>query len=141
MKTGTRVLLTTISVGIAVGAFIFLNRLRRLGDMDSAIGDVRMLGTAETKFAEAHPGIGYACDLSSLDNNGLPPELIKKRERNNFAFSIDCGNPVGTHNSHYEITARPLIGDMPAFCINESGVIRYDNDGLPDKCLRSGTPF
>ena len=72
---------------VAVGG-IFLSRFKGLGYVDSAIGSIRSLVAAETKYAQAHPQIGYTCVLAALPSDDLTAELVRTGERNGYAFRI-----------------------------------------------------
>jgi hypothetical protein len=58
------------SLTLIVAGWIFLSRLMRLGYVDSAIGSMRTLVAAETKYAQAHPEVGYTCSMSALPSDG-----------------------------------------------------------------------
>jgi hypothetical protein len=131
--------LTLIVVG-----WIFLSRLMRLGYVDSAIGSMRTLVAAETKYAQAHPEVGYTCSMSALPSDEFKiVEELRNGRRNRYAFQIagcqvaDAQRP----NGKYQLTARPLVKGMPAFCTDQSGIVKYDENGSVPKCLESGVPL
>jgi|GEM_PF-739380 len=121
----------------------YFRRSLRLGYVDSAIGSVRAIVAEEKHFAQAHPDLGYTCTLSELSANELIGGLVKSGRRNGYAFEITGCRTEGRKepNLSYQVTARPLHKQMPAFCTDQSGVLRSDEDGSPAKCLQSGTPF
>jgi hypothetical protein len=133
------------SVMIVAGyqLFVFLNRSAHLAYVDSAIGSTRALVNAENLYAKTHPGTGYTCTLSALPMDASTAELAKSGQRNKYAFTVNgCGNRGGTSRvSKYQLTARPLLAGMPAFCSDESGVVRYDESGSVEKCLENGVPI
>lgn len=115
-----------------------------LGYVDSAIGTLRALGAAETKFADAHPDVGFTCTLSQLEMDPLVAQLVKSRERNGYEFEIggcrveeDGKGP----NPIYHVTARPLHKEQPAFCADESRVLKQDEGGSIAKCVEMGLPL
>jgi hypothetical protein len=107
-----KILVLTISAVVILGGFALLNRLSRLGYLDSA-----------------------------LPNNELSAELVKSAQKNKCSFSIACTKAPGGRNVDFEVTARPLVSGMPAFCVDQSGIIKYHGSGSPEKCMRSGLPI
>ena len=136
-------LVVLVSSAVIVAGWILVSWLKRIAYVDSAIGSVRTLVAAETKFAQAHPDIGYACTLSALPSDELTTELVKNGRRNQYAFEIG-GCPAENAKrpaTKYQLTARPLVRGMPAFCSDQSGVLKYDESGSIQKCLESGVPW
>lgn len=132
----------TLALVIAVPSWIWGRRLMRLGYVDSAIGSMRVLLAAETKYTHTHPQIGYTCTLSDLPAEDLTTGLVRNGRRNEYLFEIiGCGSDTSTTNSRYQIKARPLLGGMPAFCADQSGIVKYDDSGSADKCLVDGSPI
>lgn len=104
---------------------------------------MRTLIAAETKFAQSHQEIGYTCSLSALPFNELTTRLVKNGRRNGYEFQIG-GCLVGENkrpNTRYRLTARPMLSGMPAFCADESGILKYDESGSIQRCLESGVPM
>ena len=135
-------LATLLLVGYFAG--IFIRRSMRLGYVDSAIGSMRSLVTAETKYAQAHPEVGYTCSMSALPSDEFKiVEQLRNGTRNGYAFQIggcqvaDAKRP----NEKYQLTARPLLNGMPAFCSDQSGIVKYDESASVQKCLESGVPL
>jgi hypothetical protein len=135
---------------IGLGAFvlvvagILLSRGMRLGYTDPAIGSLRTLVDAEKKCAEAHPEVGYTCSISALPSDTFKiVEQLRTGARNKYAFQIggcqvaNSGHP----NTKYQLTARPLVKGMLAYCSDQSGVVKYDESGSVQKCLESGMAF
>jgi hypothetical protein len=123
-------------------AWIFLGRLKRLAYVDSAIGTLRSLVIAENRYAQAYQNLGYTCTLSALHSGELPPDFFKNSERNGYAYAIiGCDLQDGKRpNGKYQLTARPLVKGMAAFCVDHSGVVKYHESGSIEKCLESGVP-
>lgn len=103
-----------------------------------------MLYNAEAQFAHAHPTLGYTCELSQLP----PSEEVKRLIRGNwidngYSFEIaGCQAPdAESGNSVYHIIARPLHPGQPAFCSDQSGILKADYSGSVEKCRASGLPL
>src|ERR1700680_896979 len=120
---------------VAISGWIiipYFRGLRNLGYVDSAIFTLRTLVAAESHFAEAHPSFGYACAISDLassdlDSNRMLKELAKSEQRNGYSFELICsvGTRTGARRA-FQVTVRPLHADMPAYCTDQSGVVRAD---------------
>jgi hypothetical protein len=130
-------------LALIFSGWILLSRLKRLGYVDSAIGSMRVLVAAEAKFAQAHPALGYACNLSELPADEDSAEVIKTGRKNEYTFEIGGCNTEdrAQPNTKYQLTARPLAANLPAFCSDQSGIVRYDGEGSVQKCLQSGVPI
>jgi hypothetical protein len=96
---------------------------------------------SEDKFAKTHPDMGYACTLSALPNDDLTAELVKNGRRNEYAFELTCPRKMQRQSTKYQLTARPVLAGMPAFCSDQSGVVKYEESGSIEKCLTSGVPL
>jgi hypothetical protein len=138
-------------VGVAVvltviGSFGFriMWGLMMLGYVDSAIGRMRVLYTAEAQFAKEHPSRGYTCELSQLPQSTEIRRLQAKNSIDNgYAFEIAGCHARDTQilNLAYQITARPLHARQPAFCSDQSGILRADYGGSVEKCRSNGAPL
>jgi hypothetical protein len=116
----------------------YLVGLRNLGYVDSAIVTTRVLVANENRFSAVHPETGFTCKLADIagDTN------IVNARKNGYLFEIhDCEGPVGSRSATYRLTARPLLPGIPAFCSDQSGILRADYDGSVIKCIRSGQPL
>jgi len=139
-----RLLVVLGCLTLVVVGWIFLSRSMRLGNVDSAIGSMRTLVAAETKYAQAHPEVGYTCSVSELPSDEFRiVEQLRNGTRNGYAFQIGgCQVAYAKRpNAKYQFTARPLLKGMPAYCTDQSGIVKYDESGSVQKCLESGVPF
>jgi len=120
----------------------FLRDALALGRVDSALVSVRALVAAEAKFAQTHPDLGYTCGLSQLPVEDWMKGLTKDGSKNGYAFTISGCRPANGKgpNVSYYVTARPLRSDMPAFCSDQSGIVKSDEGGSVESCLHSGVP-
>jgi len=124
--------------------FIWMRGLMMLGNIDSAIVRMRLLYTAENQFAKAHPTLGYTCTLSQLPPSDEIQRLVaRNRIENGYAFEVaGCAARAAERpNSTYSITARPLHSGQPAFCSDQSGIIKADYGGSVEGCRANGVPL
>ncbi|HEY7616275.1 MAG TPA: hypothetical protein VH744_05685, partial [Terriglobales bacterium] len=102
----------------------------------SALANLRTINTAEVTYAATYPERGFTCQLADLgpsDSSEEPAEdhamlidpILASGAKGGYLFAISgCdGSPV----SSFQVTAVPSESDldMPAFCADESGVVRY----------------
>ena len=115
----------------------------------AALRGLRGIVTAEVSYAAAFPNVGFACSLSDLGGSGAAepsPHAGMMMESGfsnaveGYTFSVaDCsGNP----RNHFQIVAIPQNTEdgQRAFCEDESGKLRYAEDGEAAACLSSGQP-
>ncbi len=115
----------------------------------SAANSVRVVNTAQVSYAASFPGTGFTCALSDLGGMGagggpnehqamlIDPRLAQGR-KNGYVFNLSgCS---GTPASGYRITAVPVdsVSGTRAFCSDESGAIRFSDDGKASSCLTAG---
>lgn len=115
-----------------------------LGYVDSAIGRMRALNDAEAKFALTHSRVGYTCELSQLPRSGEVQRLLTGNGTDNgYVFEIaGCQAPEAARPSlNYHTTARPLHSGQPAFCSDQSGILKADYGGAVEKCRADGAPL
>ncbi len=115
------------------------------------VAAMRTILTAEATYASRYPAVGYTCTLSNLDGfgGGEPSEHqamlmnsgLASGKRYGFVFTVsDC---TGTPATGFHLMAVPHGNALgrKAFCADQSGVIRFSDDGNPATCLASGTPL
>jgi len=97
---------------------------------------MRNLVVEEGKFAETHPSLGYTCDLTDL---AFARTIVNGR-KNGYMFELtECRPEAGVRpNSSYHLTASPLGHDLPAYCADQSGIVKADYDGSARNCLKNG---
>src|SRR3974390_1511748 len=138
-RTVSVVAVVVVLVAVIWIAIPHLRSLRNLGYIDSAIGTVRVLVTEENNYARSHPRQGYSCALTDLTSNDLLRELAKSGRRNGYAFELICPAEPGTSpRQSFQITARPLRAELPAYCSDQSGILKSDDGGSPTNCLSRG---
>ncbi|HEV8181895.1 MAG TPA: hypothetical protein VGQ61_05950 [Candidatus Angelobacter sp.] len=107
---------------------------------------VRMIGMAETIYAQKHPGLGYTCALSDLVNvgRGMDEEGmytfmgadIADGVYNGYRFALSgCEHKPARM---FRVTAEPLTGKGKAYCSDSSSNPRASDDGRGVTCLISG---
>ena len=130
----------------AIGYFGFrwIRTSMMLAYVDSAIGRMRVLSAAEAQFAKEHPEHGYTCNLSELPQSVEIERLITGNGvHNGYAFEVfGCQAPnIGRPNAAYYSIARPLHPGQPAFCSDQSGILKADYDGSIANCRTNGLPL
>ncbi len=120
------------------------------GGDTQVVSAMRTILAAESTYSNTYRSVGYTCTLSDLDGFGaaernehqallIPSDLAGGR-RYGYMFSLSgcSGNPA----SGFTITATPVGNTFGrrAYCADQSGVVRYSNDGNPATCLESGVP-
>jgi hypothetical protein len=132
-----------VLIPLAWIGFTRIHNLMMLGYIDSAIARIRSVNSAEKAYAEAHPGIGYACILSQLPHDGQVQRLLKGGTDNGYASAlVGCEPPTAKKtNRFFRVTAHPLHSELPAFCSDQSGIVSSDEGGSVEKCLVSGIPL
>ena len=141
----------TITVAVVAAVFLiryFAFRIIRdgvmLGYVDSAIVRMRLLTTAEAQFAKTHPELGYTCSFSQLPSTDeTVMRMAKNQIVNGYAFDIvGCqAQLTAKPNATYYLTARPLHSGQPAYCSDQSGILKADYDGSVERCRTSGVPL
>jgi hypothetical protein len=146
-KTRTRTIaVAVVAVVIVVGYFAFkmIWGLMMLGYVDSAIVRMRALSAAEAQFAKMHPALGYTCSFSKLPSTDETVRRMAKNQIvNGYAFDIvGCQAQGATKpDATYYLTARPLHSGQPAYCSDQSGILKADYDGSVERCRTSGVPL
>jgi hypothetical protein len=147
VKTSKKISIAVVVVLVCMGGFFAFRTFRGLmkfGYVDSAIGRIRVLNLAEAEFAKRHPELGYTCTFSQLPPTQEITRLLAAGGTDNgYAFEIfGCRVPSAEKpNSTYYITARPLHSAQPAFCSDQSGVLRADYGGSVERCRAKGVPL
>jgi hypothetical protein len=114
-----------------------------MSNENSVVASVRSLNTAEIAYAQSHSASGYTCSLSDLSGAwGISDDLASGR-KNGYRFELrgciaaKANGPV----VKYQLVAYPELAKKsgtPAFCSNESDVIKLARSGSALECLRTG---
>ncbi|HYM74639.1 MAG TPA: DUF4190 domain-containing protein [Candidatus Dormibacteraeota bacterium] len=110
---------------------------------NSVVSSVRTLNTAEIAYSSAHHDLGYTCSIPELKKAwGLSADLARGK-KNGYVFELqDCAaaKPFGPIVK-YRLMAYPEANGkarLPAYCSDESDVIRVSRNGSAQDCLRAG---
>jgi hypothetical protein len=108
----------------------------------SAVSALRSFNTAEIAFAQAHPAVGYTCSVEELSRIwGISGDLDQVK-KNGYLITLQGCASAKTNGpvTKYQVVAYPTPGKarLPAFCSNESDVIKIDWSGSPRDCLKKG---
>jgi len=121
------------------------------GSDEQVLAAMRTIIAAETTYAGTYRNVGYTCSLSSLDGfgGGEPNERqamlinsgLASGKRFGYVFiATQCsGAPAIT----FQLTAAPNGNTFGrrAFCSDQTGTIRFSQDGNPATCLANGAPL
>lgn len=114
------------------------------GGEASVVSSMRTLNMAEIAYGQAHRDIGYTCSLPDLSGTwGISSELAAgKKHGYNFELkncaAVKPGGPV-TRYQLIAYSAEPGGRDKPAYCTDESDVIRSVGNGSSENCFAVGT--
>jgi hypothetical protein len=139
----------TLIVGL-IGLGIYGQRVARKAiaashatSENSVVTSVRTLNTAEIAYAQAHRSSGYTCSLSELKGAwGISSDLAKGR-KNGYVFELkECtATKAGGPIVNYKLVAYPappIRVSVPAYCSDQSDLIRVARNGSPQDCLSAG---
>jgi hypothetical protein len=107
---------------------------------------VRMIGMAESLYAQMHPGFGYTCNLSKLVNigKGMDEEGMYKFMDAEFAGGFYNGyrfTLTGCEHAPariFRVIAEPVAGHGKAYCSDNTNNLRAADDGRGTTCLAAG---
>lgn len=138
-----------VSLGLIVAVIAFRQSAQRaekvmgMNTENSVVAAVRTLNTAEIAFAQAHRESGYTCSISDLSSTwGISGELTHGK-KNGYVFELRGCTAAKANGPmvKYQLVAYPELANKsgtPAFCSNESDVIKVARSGSAQECLRSG---
>jgi len=131
---------------IAAIAIPNLLRARIAANEAMAVASVRAVVAAELDYNQAHPEIGFTCDIGELVSTGKIDGDLAKGTKHGYKFSLqNCAlGQSGTQAQTYEVLATPLRFNQTGvrtFCSNESAVIKAQSSASPSACLGSGQPL
>ena len=106
----------------------------------SAIAAVKNVVAAEKTFKASNPQVGYTCSLSDLGSSGAAQAQVTDAAwggdaKGKYRYSLSgCRGEV---ISTFKVVAVPLNSreGLRAFCADESGEVRFADDGHGSTCL------
>ena len=112
----------------------------------SVVSSMRTLNMAEIAYGQAHHNLGYTCSLSELRRVwGISKDLARGK-KNGYQFELqNCvpskpGGPIAKYQL-LAYSADPVRAGAPAYCTDESDVIRVVRNGSPQDCFKRGTQW
>lgn len=114
----------------------------------TVIGSLRTINTAQMVYKMSYDR--YTCSLAQLGGSAkggdpnaqhaqLIDESLESGKKSGYVFAVSRCNAAGTK---YRASATPeKAGGGPAYCTDESGVIRKSDDGKSLTCFTSGKPL
>jgi len=131
-------------IGLGIYSVRTANKaLKIASNENSAVGILRTLNTAEIAYSQAHPLAGYTCSLADLSGAwGIGKELASGK-KNGYIFEVrDCVSAkTNSPIIKYRLVAYPALPGKPgapAYCSDQSDVIRIARNGSAEDCLRNG---
>jgi Domain of unknown function (DUF4190) len=110
----------------------------------SIVASMRTLNMAEIAYGQAHRELGYTCSLSQLSGAWqISSELVGGR-KHGYQFELkNCtstkpGGPVAKYQL-LVYSADPVTTEAPAYCTDESDIIRMTKNGPAQDCFAVGT--
>jgi type IV pilus assembly protein PilA len=129
---------------IAAIAIPNLMRARIAANEASAVAVVRTLVVAEVGYSSIHPDAGYTCALSDLAGAGLIDAKLASGQKAGYTFELSGCTVTADRvaNVRYRVVAYPMTRNQTgrrAFCADESGVVKADENGSPQDCPVNGS--
>jgi hypothetical protein len=110
-----------------------------------AVSALRTLNTAEIAYAQAHPETGYTCSINDLSGAWRISGDLAQAKTNGYTVALKgCARTMdGGPVTKYQLVAYPASSNakLPAFCSNQSDVIKVEWSGSPTGCLINGEDF
>jgi hypothetical protein len=116
----------------------------------AVIAAMRTILAAEVTYSNTYHAVGFTCTLSDLDGFGgaernehqamLIHSGLASGKRYGYVFALSgC---AGAPATSFHLTATPYGegSPRPAFCADQSGMVRLATDGNPTTCEATGTP-
>jgi hypothetical protein len=110
----------------------------------SVVSSMRTLNMAEIAYGQAHRNAGFTCSLSELSGVwGISGDLAAGK-KNGYIFELkNCsaakpGGPIARYQL-LAYSAQSKQAAAPAYCSDESDVIRVVPNGSPQDCFETGT--
>ena len=109
----------------------------------TVVSSMRRVSMAEIAYQQAHRATGYTCSLQDLSGVwGISGDLATGR-KNGYIFELkNCTAPKpGGPISKYQLLAYSAVPGKtgaPAYCTDESDVIRVLRNGSPHNCFEIG---
>ncbi len=110
----------------------------------SVVSSLRTVNMAEIAYGQAHREAGYTCSLSELSGAwGISGELAGGK-KNGYIFELkNCtaGKPGGPIARYQLLAYSAKAGQRgaPAYCSDESDIIRVVRNGSVQDCFKTGT--
>jgi Domain of unknown function (DUF4190) len=114
-----------------------------MGNENSPVAALRTLNTAEIAYSQAHRDKGYTCSLSDLSGAWGISRQLATGKRTGYIFHLQrcsAAKPDGPIVK-YQVVAYPEgpgANGGPAYCSDQSDVIRVARNGSGNDCLSSG---
>ena len=111
-----------------------------------AVVALRTLNTAEIAYSQAHPAAGYTCSMDDLAGAWGINSDVAHAQKNGYVIALQgctsakANGPV----TKYQVAASPAPDKKPkspAYCSDQSDVIKVNWSGSSEDCLSKGVDF
>ena len=137
-------LLIVVAIILVIAAIAVPNlmRSRIAANEASAVNSLRTITTAESTYYSNYPTFGYACNLKSLGGGKTPPDNtaagiiednLASGIKSGYLFAPGACIKGGTLTVSFQYSAAPSTPGQSGvryFCVDNSGLLRYDNTGI-----------
>jgi len=109
----------------------------------SMVASMRSVNMAEIAYEQAHHDKGYTCSIPELAQHWGVRADLAALGRNGYTFELKNCQPSkpGGPIAKYQLIAHPAeraSSQAPAYCSDESDVIRVLRNGSPEDCFEVG---
>lgn len=103
-----------------------------------AVRGIETLNSSELSYASRHQGVGYACELAMLGEEGLVDSVLASGTRAGYRFEVRCVQGADQKVTGYTASAVPVTAGITgrySFCTDARGLIWYSKIGQAEDCL------
>jgi len=135
--------LAFIPVILIVAAIAIPNLLRAriAANESSAVGSIRVITSAEARYAASHRDAGYTCSLSDLNGEDIDDRLVDGQKDGYSFYLRACSDGAsGMPITKYQVLASPLTRNQTGtrvFCSDETAIVKTSSS--VETCSENGT--
>ncbi len=108
-----------------------------------AVAALRTLNMAEIAYSQAHPAAGYTCSMEDLAGAWKIDSDVEKAQKKGYEIILGGCTSTKTNGpiTKYHVAANPAPDKKPkspAYCSDQSDVIKVNWSGSSEDCLSKG---